>query len=150
MAVTITGSVPAGKSVAKKAGSVLKKTVLELGGSDPYLILEDADLEQAAAACVNSRLINGGQSCIAAKRFIIVESIYDKFEKLFIENMKTKKMGDPFEEANDIGPQASATLRDELHKQVEESIKKGAKLLLGGKIPERQRSLLSSDSSFKC
>jgi len=136
MAVTITGSVPAGKSVAEKAGSVLKKTVLELGGSDPYLILEDADLEQAAATCVISRLINGGQSCIAAKRFIVVESIYEKFEKLFIENMKAKKMGDPFDETNDIGPQASVNLRDELHQQVEESIRKGAKLLLGGKIPE--------------
>jgi len=134
-AVTLTGSVQAGKSVAEKAGAVLKKTVLELGGSDPYLILEDADLEQAAATCVNSRLINGGQSCIAAKRFIIVETVYDKFEKLFIEKMKLKKMGDPFDEANDMGPQASADLRDDLHKQVEESINKGAKLLLGGKIP---------------
>ncbi len=136
MAVTLTGSVPAGKSVAKKAGSVLKKTVLELGGSDPYLILEDADLEQAAATCVNSRLINGGQSCIAAKRFIVVESIYDKFEELFFEKMKAKKMGDPFDEINDIGPQASLALRDELHHQVEESIRNGAKLLLGGKIPK--------------
>ena len=136
IAVTLTGSVPAGKSVAEKAGSLLKKTVLELGGSDPYLILEDADLEQAAATCVNSRLINGGQSCVAAKRFIIVESVYDRFEKLFIENMESKKMGDPFDETNDIGPQASVTLRDELHQQVEESIKKGAKLLLGGKIPD--------------
>lgn len=136
IAVTLTGSVPAGKSVAEKAGSVLKKTVLELGGSDPYLILGDADLEQAATTCVNSRLINGGQSCIAAKRFIIVEGVYDKFEKLFIENMKSKKMGDPFDETNDLGPQASTNLRDELHRQVEESIRKGAKLLLGGKIPE--------------
>jgi succinate-semialdehyde dehydrogenase / glutarate-semialdehyde dehydrogenase len=136
MAVTLTGSVPAGKSVAEKAGAVLKKTVLELGGSDPNLVLEDADLEQAAATCVNSRLINGGQSCVAAKRFIIVESIYDKFEELFLEKMKAKKMGDPFDETNDIGPQASVTLRDELHQQVEESIKKGAKLLLGGRIPE--------------
>ncbi|MDO8550934.1 MAG: aldehyde dehydrogenase family protein, partial [Ignavibacteria bacterium] len=137
-AVTITGSVSAGKSVAEKAGAVLKKTVLELGGSDPYLVLEDADLEQAAAACVNSRLINGGQSCIAAKRFIIVESVYDEFEKIFLENMKSKKMGDPFDEKNDLGPQASIKLRDGLHKQVEKSIKKGAKLLLGGKIPRKK------------
>ena len=136
MAVTITGSVPAGKSVAEKAGAVLKKTVLELGGSDPYLILEDADLERAAATCVNSRLINGGQSCIAAKRFIVVENVYDKFEELFLENMKAKKMGDPFDEDNDIGPQASEKLRDELQQQVKESIRKGAILLLGGKIPE--------------
>jgi succinate-semialdehyde dehydrogenase/glutarate-semialdehyde dehydrogenase len=136
VAVTLTGSVPAGKSVAEKAGAVLKKTVLELGGSDPYLILKDADLEQAAATCVNSRLINGGQSCIAAKRFIVVESVYDQFEKLFIENMKSKTMGDPFDENNDLGPQASIKLRDELHRQVEKSIRKGAKLLLGGNIPD--------------
>ena len=136
MAVTLTGSVPAGKSVAEKAGAVLKKTVLELGGSDPYLVLEDADLEKAAATCVNSRLINAGQSCIAAKRFIIVESVYDEFEKLFVENMKSKKMGDPFDENNDLGPQASESLRDDLHRQVEESINRGAMLLLGGKVPE--------------
>lgn len=136
VAVTLTGSVPAGKSVAEKAGTVLKKTVLELGGSDPNLVLDDADLEQASVTCVNSRLINGGQSCVAAKRFIIVESVYDQFEKLFIENMKSKKMGDPFDENNDLGPQASVDLRNELHQQVEESIKKGAKLLLGGKVPD--------------
>jgi succinate-semialdehyde dehydrogenase / glutarate-semialdehyde dehydrogenase len=137
-AVTLTGSVPAGKSVAKTAGSVLKKTVMELGGSDPYVILEDADLEMAADTCATARLINGGQSCIAAKRFIVVEKIYDSFEKLFLEKMKSKKMGDPFDESNHIGPQASVPLRDELHQQVEKSFKLGAKLLLGGKIPERE------------
>ncbi len=135
-AVTLTGSVPAGKSVASFAGSVVKKTVLELGGSDPYVILEDADLEAAATTCVNSRLINGGQSCIAAKRFIIVEKIYDQFEKLFVEKMKLKKMGDPMDEINDLGPQASIHLRDELHGQVKKSISRGAKLLLGGEIPD--------------
>ena len=135
-AVTLTGSVPAGKAVAKTAGSVLKKTVMELGGSDPYIILEDADLEMAAETCVTARLINGGQSCIAAKRFIVVEKIYDSFEKLFVEKMKSKKMGDPFDESNYIGPQASIFLRDELHAQVEKSIELGAKLLLGGKVPE--------------
>jgi succinate-semialdehyde dehydrogenase/glutarate-semialdehyde dehydrogenase len=135
-AVTLTGSVPAGKAVAKTAGSVLKKTVMELGGSDPYLILEDADLEMASDTCVTARLINGGQSCIAAKRFIVVEKVYDSFEKLYLEKMKSKKMGDPFDEANHIGPQASVPLRDELHLQVEKSIELGAKLLLGGKIPE--------------
>jgi succinate-semialdehyde dehydrogenase/glutarate-semialdehyde dehydrogenase len=135
-AVTLTGSVPAGKSVARTAGSVLKKTVMELGGSDPYIILEDADLEFAADTCVTSRLINGGQSCIAAKRFIVVERVYDEFEKLFIENMKLKKMGNPFEEQIDLGPQASVKLRDELHDQVTKSIEMGAKLLIGGKIPE--------------
>ncbi|HSW53750.1 MAG TPA: NAD-dependent succinate-semialdehyde dehydrogenase [Ignavibacteriaceae bacterium] len=137
-AVTLTGSVFAGKAVATTAGSVLKKTVMELGGSDPYVILEDADLEMAADTCVTARLINGGQSCIAAKRFIVVEKIYDEFEKLFVEKMKSKKMGDPFDESNYIGPQASVPLRDELHQQVEKSIELGANLLLGGKIPEMQ------------
>jgi succinate-semialdehyde dehydrogenase / glutarate-semialdehyde dehydrogenase len=135
-AVSITGSVPAGKAVASAAGSVLKKCVLELGGSDPYVILEDADLESAADLCVTSRLINGGQSCISAKRFIIVESVFDKFEKLYVEKMEIKKMGDPFNESNDIGPQASIPLRDELHDQVLRSVKAGAKLLLGGEIPD--------------
>lgn len=137
-AVTLTGSVPAGKSVAKTAGSVLKKTVMELGGSDPYVILEDADLEMAAETCVTARLINGGQSCIAAKRFIIVDKVYDKFEKLFVEKMKSKKMGDPFDEANHIGSQASVSLRDELHQQVTKSIELGAKLLLGGIVPDEK------------
>jgi succinate-semialdehyde dehydrogenase/glutarate-semialdehyde dehydrogenase len=134
-AVTLTGSVPAGKSVASKAGSVLKKTVMELGGSDPYVILEDADLEQAAAKCVTARLINGGQSCIAAKRFIIVDKVYNEFEKLFVEKMKQIKMGDPFNEENLLGPQASISLRDELHQQLIKSIELGADLLLGGNIP---------------
>ena len=134
-AVTLTGSVPAGKSVASIAGSVLKKTVLELGGSDPYVVLEDADLKNSVETCVNSRLINGGQSCIAAKRFIVVDKIYKKFEEMYIELMKEKKMGDPFDEDVSLGPQASTNLRDDLHKQVEGSIAKGAKLLLGGKIP---------------
>lgn len=135
-AVTLTGSVPAGKAVAATAGSVLKKTVLELGGSDPYIVLEDADLQLAADNCTTARLINGGQSCIAAKRFIIVEKIYNEFEKLFVKNMQNKKMGDPFNEANDVGPQANKVLRDELHQQVLQSIEKGAKLILGGEIPE--------------
>ena len=135
-AVTLTGSVPAGKSVASLAGSLIKKTVLELGGSDPYIILEDADLEKAAMSCVTSRLINAGQSCIAAKRFIIVESVYAEFEKLFLETMSKKKMGDPLDEKNDLGPQASTQLRDELHDQVLRSVKQGAELILGGTIPE--------------
>ncbi len=135
-AVTLTGSVPAGKAVASLSGSLIKKTVLELGGSDPYIILEDADLEQAAMSCVISRLINAGQSCIAAKRFIIVESVYDQFEKLFIDFMSKKKMGDPLDEKNDLGPQASIPLRDELHNQVLRSIEQGAELILGGTIPE--------------
>ena len=134
-AVTLTGSTPAGKNVAAIAGSEIKKTLLELGGSDPYVILEDADLESAAEICVNARLINGGQSCIAAKRFIIVEEIYKMFEELFVNKMKSKKMGDPFDESNHLGPQARTDLRNELHDQVRISIDKGAKLLLGGEIP---------------
>ncbi len=135
-AVTITGSVAAGKSVAGLAGSVLKKTVLELGGSDPYLILKDADLEQASGTCVVSRLINGGQSCIAAKRFIVVEDVYKEFERLFLQKMEKRKMGNPLDAANDLGPQARTDLRDELHEQVQRSIRLGAKLLLGGYIPD--------------
>src|SRR5690606_16648078 len=94
-AVTLTGSTKAGRAVASAAGKALKKTVLELGGSDPYLILEDADLEQAAAKCVSSRLINSGQSCIGAKRFIVVEAVRDTFEKLFVELMAQATVGDP-------------------------------------------------------
>lgn len=134
-AVTLTGSTPAGKVVAAQAGAVLKKTVLELGGSDPYLVLEDADLGLAADTCVNSRLINGGQSCIAAKRFIVVESVLGSFTERFVALMQAKRMGDPMEDGIDIGPQARHDLRDSLHQQVLSSIEKGAKLLLGGAVP---------------
>jgi succinate-semialdehyde dehydrogenase / glutarate-semialdehyde dehydrogenase len=134
-AVTLTGSTPAGRSVASQAGQVLKKTVLELGGSDPYVVLEDADLEHAAQTCVNSRLINGGQSCIAAKRFIMVEPIARAFTERFVALMKAKKVGDPFAEGIDVGPLARHDLRDALHKQVRASIERGAKVLLGGEIP---------------
>ncbi|MGH9857642.1 MAG: NAD-dependent succinate-semialdehyde dehydrogenase, partial [Acidobacteriota bacterium] len=134
-AATLTGSTPAGKSVAQKAGSLLKKTVLELGGSDPYVVLEDADLEMTVDTCVTSRLINGGQSCIAAKRFIVVESIRSKFEEMFVQKMKQKKMGDPMQSGVDLGPQAKHDLRDDLHKQVEKSIQLGARVLLGAKLP---------------
>ncbi len=137
-AVTLTGSVPAGKAVAAKAGAVLKKTVLELGGSDPYLVLEDADLENTVETCVASRMLNSGQSCIAAKRFIVVQKIYKRFEEMFVEKMKSQKMGDPFDESNDLGPQARLDLRDTLHKQVTNSIRKGAKILLGGEVPLRE------------
>jgi len=135
-AVTLTGSTPAGKAVASTAGKALKKSVLELGGSDPYIILEDADINATAETCVTSRLINGGQSCIAAKRFIVVEKIYDEFVSKFKEIMKTKKMGNPMDEKIDVGPQARIDLRDELHQQVLDSVKKGAKLILGGIIPD--------------
>jgi len=135
-AATLTGSTPAGRAVGRKAGEMLKKSVLELGGSDPYIILEDADLEVAVTTCVTSRLINSGQSCIAAKRFIVVEPIRERFEQLYVEQMKTRKMGNPLEEDTEVGPQARHDLRDDLHRQVTESIKKGARCLLGGKIPD--------------
>ena len=137
-AVTLTGSEPAGSAVAAIAGKNIKKTVLELGGSDAYIILEDADLDEAIEACVTSRLINSGQSCIGAKRFIVVEKIYDEFLKKFKAKMKSKKMGNPMKNETDIGPMARFDLRDELHEQVTESIEKGAKAILGGKIPKRK------------
>ncbi len=137
-AVTLTGSIGAGKAVAEKAGSELKKTVLELGGSDPYVILKDADIEKAAETCVTSRLLNSGQSCIAAKRFIVVEDTYDAFVDAFVRNMKAKTMGNPLEDRDvDMGPQAREDLRDELHEQVEKSIDAGAECILGGQIPDR-------------
>src|SRR6266571_3838362 len=118
-AVTLTGSTPAGRSVARAAGAALKKTVLELGGE----------------SCVASRLINGGQSCIAAKRFIVVEAVRTRFEVLFVEKMRSKRMGDPLEEGVDLGPQARRDLRDELHGQVEKSVARGARVLLGAVLP---------------
>lgn len=135
-AVTLTGSTPAGRAVARKAGEMLKKTVLELGGSDPYIILEDADLHEAVDICVSSRLINSGQSCIAAKRFIVTEHNRAEFEKRYVQRMREAVMGDPLSEETDVGPQARHDLRDELHKQVQESIARGAHLLLGGEIPD--------------
>jgi len=133
--ISFTGSTEAGKIVASKAASLLKKSVLELGGSDAYLILEDADLELAAEICVNSRLINSGQSCIAAKRFIVVKSVEMEFTELFKLKMSTKIMADPFDNQVDIGPLARPDLRDELHQQVLKSIEMGAKCILGGTIP---------------
>ncbi len=133
-AVTLTGSTEAGKSVAAAAGAHLKKTVLELGGSDPYVVLEDADLETATELCVTSRLINSGQSCIAAKRFIVARAIRAQFEERFVEKMRLRKMGDPLEPGTQIGPMARFDLRDSLHEQVQRSVKSGAKLLLGGEV----------------
>ncbi len=135
-AVTLTGSTNAGRSVASLAGKYIKKTVLELGGSDPYIILKDANLEETAETCVNARLINSGQSCIAAKRFIIVEKVYKDFENLFLQKMKKKKIGDPLNEKIDVGPQARMDLRNDLVLQVQKSIEQGANLILGGNIPE--------------
>ena len=134
-AVTLTGSTPAGQAVAAQAGAALKKTVLELGGSDPYIVLEDADLDLAVQTCATSRLINSGQSCVNAKRFIVVRPLVAAFTQRFVDLMKTKKVGDPLAEGTDVGPQARADLRDDLHKQVRDSVAKGATILLGGEIP---------------
>lgn len=135
-AVTLTGSAPAGRSVASIAGNALKKSVLELGGSDPYLILADADVEAAARLCVASRLINAGQSCIGAKRFIAVDSVYDQFKSEFVRLMSEARFGDPLDPQTTIGPLARTDLRDELHQQVEQSRLMGASVLTGGFIPE--------------
>ena len=136
-AATLTGSGPAGSAVAATAGKNIKKTVLELGGSDAYLVLEDADLEQAAEACCTSRLINTGQSCIGAKRFIVLEEVYDEWLELFTEKMKAANMGDPTDEDTDLGSMARKDLRDDLHEQVQKSIEQGATCTLGGEIPDR-------------
>ena len=136
VAATLTGSDPAGRAVASKAGSLLKKTVLELGGSDPYLVLADADLERAAATCSTSRLINGGQSCIAAKRFIVEEPVVEEFTELLAAEMSTALMGDPMDPATTLGPMARVDLRDELHDQVERSLTAGARPVIGGEVPE--------------
>ncbi|XZF16461.1 NAD-dependent succinate-semialdehyde dehydrogenase [Chitinophagaceae bacterium MMS25-I14] len=135
-AVTLTGSAPAGAKVAAAAGAYLKKQVLELGGSDAYVVLDDADLDLAVDVCVSGRLTNSGQSCVAAKRFVIVKSLRKEFEKRFTEKMKAATYGDPMSKDSRIGPLARVDLRNELHKQVEQSIEKGAKLLCGGFIPE--------------
>lgn len=136
-AATLTGSEYAGSAVAKKAGEMLKKTVLELGGSDPYVVLADADLEQAAQTCATSRMINGGQSCIAAKRFIVEKSVLGEFTRLFTEHMQTYKMDDPADPETNMGPMARPDLRDEVHEQVEKSIAAGATCLLGGELPDK-------------
>jgi succinate-semialdehyde dehydrogenase/glutarate-semialdehyde dehydrogenase len=134
-AVTLTGSSTAGRAVARKAGEMLKKTVLELGGSDPYLVLEDADPEFAATVCTRGRLVNAGQSCIAAKRFIVVDAVRREFEDRFVQKMKAARTGDPLSEETQLGPLARHDLRDQLHRQVEASIRKGARCLVGGTIP---------------
>jgi len=135
-AVTLTGSASAGRAVAAGAGACLKKSVLELGGSDPYVVLEDADLERAAETCATSRLQNGGQSCIAAKRFVVVESVLQGFQELLVERIRARRMGDPLDEAIDVGPQARRDLRDLLHRQVEASVARGARALLGCRVPD--------------
>ncbi len=133
--ITLTGSTPAGRAVASAAGQQLKKCVLELGGSDPYVVLADADVAAAAEVCVTSRLINCGQSCIAAKRLVVVESVREEFESAVVERMTRTRWGDPMDESSDIGPMARIDLRDRLHDQVVRSVEAGASCLVGGTNP---------------
>lgn len=137
-AVTLTGSTPAGRSVAAAAGKALKKTVLELGGSDPYIVLADADLQLAAKKIAQSRMINNGQSCIAAKRFIVVDKVHDTFVELLKQELAQYPMADPTLTDTQLGPMARTDLRDELHQQVQQSMDKGAVAVMGGQIPDRE------------
>ncbi|WP_048325613.1 aldehyde dehydrogenase family protein, partial [Crocosphaera watsonii] len=132
-AATLTGSEPAGASLASAAGKQIKKTVLELGGSDPFIVLESADIEAAATTAVTARMLNNGQSCIAAKRFILAESIADRFQALLTEKFKALTVGDPMQEETDIGPLANASMLLELDQQVQETVTKGGKIVIGGK-----------------
>ncbi len=134
--ITLTGSTAAGRKVAALAGAALKPCVLELGGSDPYVILADADLDHAAEICAQARLVNGGQSCVSGKRFIVVESVRPVFEQKFLARLQARRVGDPLLADTDLGPLARADLRADLHDQVQKSIKKGAKLLIGGTLPK--------------
>jgi succinate-semialdehyde dehydrogenase/glutarate-semialdehyde dehydrogenase len=134
-AVTLTGSEGAGRDVGQRAGQRLKKVVLELGGSDPFVVLPGADLELAVETAVRARLINNGQSCIAAKRFIVTEPLYDEFERRFVERMRRAVVGEPTDPRTEVGPLALESIRDGLHAQVERSVAAGARLLLGGKKP---------------
>ncbi len=132
-AATLTGSEPAGASVASTAGKHIKKTVLELGGSDPFIVMPSADLEEAVNVAVKARIVNNGQSCIAAKRFIVHQNIADEFETKFVAAMKKLKIGDPLDESTDIGPLAMPQIIDDLEKQVDASVRAGARILTGGK-----------------
>jgi len=133
-AATLTGSEPAGRSVASQCGDRIKKTVLELGGSDPFIVMPSADLNDAVSTAVKARTINNGQSCIAAKRFIVAEAVYDQFERRFVETMKALQVGDPMDSATDVGPLATSAIREELHAQVERAVASRARLLLGGRM----------------
>ena len=135
-AVTLTGSDRAGSQVAERAGRHLKKTVLELGGSDPFIVLEDADLARAAKVAAEARLQNSGQSCIAAKRFIVADRVAGQFTERLTAEMASRRVGDPLDPATAVGPQARLDLRANLHRQVEESVRRGAQLVLGGRLPD--------------
>ncbi|MCG3882691.1 NAD-dependent succinate-semialdehyde dehydrogenase [Psychrobacter sp. Ps3] len=134
--VTLTGSDGAGKIVGQQAAKVLKKVVLELGSNDAFIVLEDADLDLAVETCTQARLINNGETCVAAKRFIVVDSLYDEFRDRIVETFSNSKAGDPMDDSSDIGPLARKDLQEKLHEQVEESVKKGATISVGGKLPE--------------
>ena len=137
-AATLTGSNPAGSAVASTAGEYIKKTVLELGGSDPYVVLDDADLDAAAETGAWARTQNGGQSCIAAQRFVVAGEVYDEFVPKLVEEMASLTVGDPMDEETDVGPQARQDLLDDLHEQVEASVEAGATVELGGEPMDRE------------
>jgi succinate-semialdehyde dehydrogenase / glutarate-semialdehyde dehydrogenase len=137
-AVTLTGSEDAGRDVARRAGGELKKVVLELGGSDPFIVMPSADLDEAVATGVRARIINNGQSCIAAKRFILHEEIAEEFERRFVEALEKLKVGDPMEEGTELGPLANDSIRQDLERQVRESVAAGATVLTGGKAIDRK------------
>ncbi|MFP4341805.1 MAG: NAD-dependent succinate-semialdehyde dehydrogenase [Cyclobacteriaceae bacterium] len=143
-AATLTGSEGAGSKVASKAGQELKKTVLELGGSDPFIVLADADIEKAATTAVKARMINCGQSCIAAKRFLVVQEVYDQFMEIFVKKMSELKQGDPNEDGVDYGPMAREDLAEQLLEQTQKSIDKGAEVLLGGDRPDRKGAFFNA------
>lgn len=135
--VTFTGSDGTGKKVAEQAGKHVKKTVLELGSNDAYLVLDDADLKLAIKTCLQGRMINNGQTCVSAKRFVVVEALYDEFKKGITEQFNALIVGDPMDENTDLGPMAREDLRDKIHKQVMQSVEAGASIVTGGEIPKQ-------------
>ena len=148
--MTLTGSVAAGKAVATAAGSVLKKCVLELGGSDAYLVLEDADIDAAAKIAATARMVNGGQSCIAGKRFIVVRPVLERFEQALVEAMRGYEMGDPTKEGTKLGPMQSVKARDEIHRQVTDSVAQGRAAAARRQGPRPAGRLVSGDGARRC
>lgn len=135
--VTFTGSDGTGKKVAEQAAKHVKKTVLELGSNDAFVVLDDADLALAVKACLQGRIINNGQTCVAAKRFVVVDSLYNDFKEALSQQFKAIKMGDPMDEDTELGPMAREDLRDKIHQQVQDSVNAGAKVIVGGEIPQQ-------------